>query len=124
MKKYVYTQNKKKNLHILTVNGGTCFSIETDLMSTNEFLKLSLNHGLRDSRKGEQVEVWDESNTNGVVCSNCGSHNVEEKMFLNYLTGYVGSPTGEDDDTWCNDCETHSGFTTKKTKEPLLIFKS
>lgn len=124
MNKYTYTFNESKNTRILTKNGGVVFSTDGDLISNNDFLKLAINYGLKDERAGEQVEVWDASLTNDCVCANCGSRNVESKSFTNYLTGFVGGETGDDEDNWCNDCETHGEFLTELTTEPLLIHKT
>lgn len=124
MKKYVYKFNERNNTRLLLKNGGVIFSIDGDIISNNDFLKLSIMHGLKDEQAGEQVEVWDESLTNDCVCANCGSRNVETKSFTNFLTGIVGGETGDDEDHWCNDCETHGEFLTELTTEPLLIHKT
>jgi len=48
-----------------------------------------------------------------IVCKKCGSENVEAKIWHNLLTDensldYLEEI--EDEDTWCLDCQTHSGI--------------
>lgn len=43
------------------------------------------------------------------TCKNCGSENVEIRAWINQSNGNVSGETGEDNDTWCNDCEEHAG---------------
>jgi hypothetical protein len=44
------------------------------------------------------------------VCSNCGSKNVEIRVWEHQETGNLSGATGDDDDTWCNECEGHHGI--------------
>ena len=46
------------------------------------------------------------------LCGNCNSDNVEMKKWVNANTDKVGdfASDGDDDDVWCNDCETHGGI--------------
>ena len=43
-------------------------------------------------------------------CKVCGGHDVEVKAFINQLTEIVDYSVFEDADTWCNDCEDHTGI--------------
>jgi hypothetical protein len=44
------------------------------------------------------------------VCVNCGSTNVEKKMWQHCETGKLTSISDDDEDTWCNNCEGHHGL--------------
>ena len=44
------------------------------------------------------------------VCANCGSTNVEVRVWEHQETGELSGATGEDNDTWCNECEGHHGI--------------
>ena len=50
------------------------------------------------------------------VCSNCGSTNVQTKMWVNLNTnepeGEVSD--GDSSDNWCEDCEGHHDVETKQ----------
>lgn len=48
------------------------------------------------------------------VCKKCGSEDVEIKVFVNQKTGYIDYSTYEDEDTWCNVCEDHTGVEDRK----------
>lgn len=51
-----------------------------------------------------------------VMCANCKSDNVELKHWVNANTNKIGDCTDDDEDSWCNDCETHSGVYAAKLK--------
>ena len=48
------------------------------------------------------------------VCKNCGSENVEIRAWVDIKTNKCNQSHFldeiEDEDTWCTDCETHSGI--------------
>jgi len=50
-----------------------------------------------------------------LVCSNCGSENVQSKAWVNANTNeYVGDCTdGSPEDFWCEDCKGHHNLTSK-----------
>lgn len=54
-----------------------------------------------------------------MVCEECGSDKVETKAWVSINTDEIGDSCsdGEDDDNWCNSCETHSGIITKQEYE-------
>lgn len=58
-----------------------------------------------------------------VLCNNCGSDNVEIKQWVNPNTGLIGNITSDndDEDVWCNDCETHSGVCGNTLKDDAKI---
>ena len=44
-------------------------------------------------------------------CKKCGGTNVEVLEWRHANTGeFAGDYTGEDQDTWCCDCEEHAGI--------------
>ncbi|MFW6247126.1 MAG: hypothetical protein ACOC22_03090, partial [bacterium] len=56
------------------------------------------------------VDNDDEPNdvTNQNVCSECGSTNVDVKMWVNPNTKHIGDDAIlDEDDVWCNDCQKH-----------------
>lgn len=45
------------------------------------------------------------------VCSNCGSKNVEVKVWVNPNDPkQIDFSSYETEDTWCGDCEEHAGI--------------
>ena len=44
------------------------------------------------------------------VCKNCKSEDVEIRAWIHQKTGAISGETGDDEDTWCNNCESHSGI--------------
>jgi hypothetical protein len=48
------------------------------------------------------------------ICKNCGSKDVEFKAWVSANTGIKSTTEyleqSEDDETWCNKCETHGGI--------------
>ena len=51
-----------------------------------------------------------------LVCAECGSPNVQIKMWVNPNTNEIGDGVsdGESDDNWCCDCERHPNLITYK----------
>ena len=48
------------------------------------------------------------------ICPRCGSDNVQVKEWRNINTGELDSFNPfEDEDCWCDDCETHKALITK-----------
>lgn len=56
-----------------------------------------------------------------IVCANCNSDNVELKHWVNANTNEVGACTEDEEDTWCNDCETHGGVYAAELKEDAKV---
>jgi len=53
------------------------------------------------------------------VCTNCGSDNVQAKMWVNVNTNKVSGEAMEDDDEyWCDDCEQHHSKVKERTMMP------
>ena len=52
-------------------------------------------------------------NEQKVICSECGSTNVEYLVWFNCKTGHLGEVSNDDEDTWCNDCQEHTGLKFK-----------
>jgi ribosomal protein L44E len=49
-----------------------------------------------------------------LVCSQCGGHNVEAKAWVDANTNrYLGDAVFDDEDTYCRDCEEHTGLVTE-----------
>lgn len=52
-----------------------------------------------------------------LYCAECGSTNVDIKMWVNPNTGMISgtcSDLDEEDDNWCNNCENHVQLLTLK----------
>lgn len=51
-----------------------------------------------------------------LVCENCGSSNVQTKMWVDANTNEIKDSVsdGESNDNWCEDCETHPNLITHK----------
>ena len=51
-----------------------------------------------------------------LVCKNCGGTNIETKAWMNPNTNALVSEMESDceDDNWCNDCQEHYEFITRK----------
>ena len=47
------------------------------------------------------------------ICPRCGSDNVQVKQWVHANTGEMMDSDIEDDDCWCDDCETHNTLITK-----------
>jgi hypothetical protein len=48
------------------------------------------------------------------VCSNCGGTNIEMKAWVDANTQkYKGDAYFDDEDSYCNDCEEHTGLVTE-----------
>jgi len=62
----------------------------------------------------EFLEDLNPSSNKIEVCSSCGSNQVDRLHWVNANTNEVGSTTGEDQDTWCNNCEGHHGIIEKE----------
>lgn len=46
-----------------------------------------------------------------IVCKECGSDDVELRVWLNLKTKETSDCSdGDDEDTWCNKCEEHTGI--------------
>jgi hypothetical protein len=49
-----------------------------------------------------------------IVCAKCNSSNIEQAEWVNVNTGktngVVNEGGQEDEDRWCNDCQTHTSF--------------
>lgn len=60
-----------------------------------------------------------------ILCANCNSDNIEIKNWVNPNTDEVGDVAsyGDDQDTWCNDCQSHGGVygTTKLSPDAEII---
>jgi hypothetical protein len=69
---------------------------------------------VRDGYVGIEPTMSEEKIT--ILCSNCNSDNVEMKYWVNPNTDEIGDITsdGDDQDTWCSDCETHGGVYASK----------
>lgn len=51
---------------------------------------------------------------NPVVCSDCGGTNVQVKVWADANTNeFMGDAVLDDSDTWCEDCEEHTGLMNK-----------
>ena len=49
-----------------------------------------------------------------LVCSKCGGKNVQIRAWIDANTNkYTGDAMCEDEDTWCEDCEDHTGLVMK-----------
>lgn len=62
--------------------------------------------GLKKNEKKEVEEpliIW--------VCEDCGSDDVEEKMWVNSNTQEVtGHCSDDDEEAYCNNCQSHTGL--------------
>jgi len=47
------------------------------------------------------------------ICPRCGSDNVQFKQWVHANTGELMDSDIEDEDCWCDDCETHNTLITK-----------
>lgn len=47
------------------------------------------------------------------VCSECGGTNVEYKAWVHCETGEFNEVSNDKEDTWCNDCQEHTGIEFK-----------
>jgi hypothetical protein len=47
------------------------------------------------------------------ICPRCGSNNVQFKQWVHANTGELMDSDIEDEDCWCDDCETHNALITK-----------
>ena len=80
----------------------------------------------RDKETPEEKIIKEQASDNTkfyVLCNNCGSDNVEIKQWVNPNTGLIGDITSDndDEDVWCNDCETHSGVCGNTLKDDAKI---
>ena len=62
----------------------------------------------------------DESNR--LVCADCGSEDVQVRAWVNPNLSVLSNDDlefdpNESEDTWCNDCEEHSGIVLKSEYE-------
>ena len=49
-----------------------------------------------------------------LVCSQCGGTNVQVHAWVDANSNkYIGDDMCDDGDTWCSDCEEHSGLMTE-----------
>lgn len=49
-----------------------------------------------------------------LVCSQCGGKNVQIRAWIDANTNkYIGDAVCDDGDTWCEDCEDHTGLVMK-----------
>lgn len=82
---------------------------------------------VRDGYVGIEPTMSEEKTDGRLIalCSNCNSDNIEMKYWVNPNTDEVGdiSSDGDDQDTWCNDCQTHGGVygTTKLNPDAEVI---
>ena len=54
------------------------------------------------------------------ICSNCGSEQVEQLMWVDLNTREIKDPQGEDSkDYWCRECEGHHRVEVKELEEIL-----
>jgi len=51
------------------------------------------------------------------VCKDCGSDDVERKMWENQKTGELSDASFDDDDNFCNKCEEHTPIEFKEVTE-------
>jgi hypothetical protein len=57
-----------------------------------------------------------------LVCSQCGSRNVEAKAWVDANTNkYKGDAVLDDEDTWCSDCQEHTGLVTEDDFHSSII---
>lgn len=55
-----------------------------------------------------------------IVCSECGSEDVQNKMWVNSNTNVIdGSATLDDDDCYCKDCQAHTKLISQTEWEKL-----
>tara|TARA_R110000772_G_scaffold62137_5_gene139682 strand:- start:14536 stop:14763 length:228 start_codon:yes stop_codon:yes gene_type:complete len=50
----------------------------------------------------EPLVIW--------VCQDCGSEDVEEKMWVNANTQDITGSCNDDENSYCNDCQEHVGL--------------
>jgi hypothetical protein len=65
---------------------------------------------LEDERSGMVApELPDEKTKTVMLCHNCGSDNVQTKMWVNVNNDTISDSASDNDngDNWCLDCETH-----------------
>lgn len=59
---------------------------------------------------------------NPLVCEMCGSSNVQKKVWIDANTNQLAQSDNRDlhpDDTWCNNCEAHTGLTHQEDFQTL-----
>lgn len=61
-------------------------------------------------------EIWKSKQTRmALVCTNCGSENVQTKYWINPNTKEIFDPiSSEDDDCWCENCQEHHKLELKE----------
>ena len=75
------------------------FGSERMAKSARASMLLALSDGVNDELIG--------------TCMNCGSDDVEIRVWLNLKTGMTDDGGCERDDTWCKTCEEHAGISYK-----------
>jgi len=59
-----------------------------------------------------------------LVCSQCGGKNVQIHAWVDANTNkYIGDDMWDDGDTWCEDCEDHTGLVMKSEYNLNYNFK-
>lgn len=58
-------------------------------------------------------------------CNQCDGKNVEFKGWLNQLTGSTETvDSGDNGDTYCNECGGHKGVYYSRLKKPMIIYQN
>lgn len=85
------------------MDGAHMFGSERMAKSARESMLLALSDGVND----EEI----------AVCDNCGSDDVEIRVWQNLKTGRIDDMNCDREDTWCKNCEGHQGITWKKKEK-------
>ena len=85
------------------MDGAHMFGSERMAKSARGSMLLALSDGVSE----EQV----------VVCSECGSDDVDVRNWQNQKTGEITECSGDREDTFCRGCQGHHGITFRKRSE-------
>jgi hypothetical protein len=108
---------RDSEFHIM-YNGGVAHRFDAGIFSLGQILTFAKKQYSGMATNGDTVNISLDGELTVAVCKNCGSTNVEVKVWYNEESGFTDVVSdGEDDDTYCNDCGQHAGIEYKKVKD-------
>lgn len=106
----IITKNERKNEFHIMYNGGFAYSFDAEIFSIGQIFRFAQKTYEPFAKDGDLVNIIVDENIPTPVCKKCGSTDVEIKAFVNQETGKIDYSSYEVSDTWCNDCQDHTGI--------------
>ncbi len=98
-------------------NGGCAFVFDAEIFSQGQMLTFAQKQYHPLYKKGDLIDISFDEGIEVATCDRCGSTDVEIRVFINQETGVPDYSCYEDEDTWCNRCQEHTGVTFKTFKK-------